>query len=264
MRQQVVSPPPTRSGVAGAERLLVRRIHIGFAACTHTVLGATLPRMRRMLPGALLLVFVVAAAAARQHAIAFGPWTKVKLFVGAAEENGIDLKVRSLIVDGRLKEFTTGDPHDVTDRIFVVRRAFRLNDSLPVDPRTPQRWRWQRGGWVMVDRLTGSVKNLNLPEFDPYYSAASWYRDYVAYCGISDSGERLYAVVAQVGRRKAIVRKELGAPAGHDAPDSECGAPAWQRQPMRVTFAPAGGQPVTFTVHGHAADIATEEEKSDQ
>jgi hypothetical protein len=32
----------------------------------------------------------------------------------------------------------------------------------------------QRGGWLLVDRLTGHVAPINLPEFDVLYSAASW------------------------------------------------------------------------------------------
>jgi hypothetical protein len=60
-------------------------------------------------------------------------------------------------VDGVLKEWTTGDAHEVTDRSFVVRRAIRLNDALPGDQAGPDgrpsekpapaasRWVWQRG-----------------------------------------------------------------------------------------------------------------------
>jgi hypothetical protein len=114
---------------------------------------------------------------------------------------------------------------------------------------------------LLIDRETGRVSNVNLPEFDPYYSVASWYRDYVAYCGVSDSGERVYAVVTQLGRKKAILRQELGAAKGKNEPDSECAAPEWQRQPMRVTFKPADAQPLTFTVHGHAADVATSDDE---
>ena len=44
-----------------------------------------------------------------------------------------ELKIRALLVDGVLKEWTTGDAHDVTDRSFVVRRAIKLNDALPSD-----------------------------------------------------------------------------------------------------------------------------------
>ena len=49
---------------------------------------------------------------------------------GAAEDA---LKIRALLVDGVLKEWTAGDAHDVTDRSFVVRRVIRLNDALPGD-----------------------------------------------------------------------------------------------------------------------------------
>ena len=42
----------------------------------------------------------------------------------------LELKVRPLFVDTRLKEYTTGTPHELTDRLFVVRRAFRVNDTL--------------------------------------------------------------------------------------------------------------------------------------
>jgi len=42
----------------------------------------------------------------------------------AAGQKLLDLKVRPLFVDTRLKEYTTGTPHELTDRLFVVRRAF--------------------------------------------------------------------------------------------------------------------------------------------
>lgn len=202
----------------------------------------------------------MAAAAAKPHVIQFGKKTPVKLFVGPYEDSSLQIAVQPLMVDGKIKEFTTGAPHDVTDRLFVVRRAFRINDQLDEDGKTVPRWKWQRGGWLLVNRDSGRVSQLTLPEFDPYYSAASWYRDYVAYCGVSDDGEKLYAVVAQVGRRKPIVRKDLGAAHGRDLPESECPAPEWQRQPTRVTFAPVGGTKLTFEVRGHAADIADADE----
>jgi hypothetical protein len=219
--------------------------------------------MRRgILVAALCCAASLMWAAPRQHAIGFGKWMPVKLFVGPNENKGLDIKIRPLYIDGRLRDFTTGEPHDVTDRTFVVRRAYRVNDALPDDERALPSWKWQRGGWLLVDRSTGRVSNVNLPDFDPYYSVAAWYRDYVAYCGVSDSGERLYAVVAQLGSRKPILKKELGAAKGKDVPESECGAPEWQRQPMRVTFTPAGAQPVTFAVHGRSADVTSDEEAS--
>ena len=219
--------------------------------------------MRRLGIACVTLALAATAfAAAKPHLIQFGKKTPVKLFVGPNEDSSLQLHVQPLSVDGKIKEFTTGTPHDVTDRLFVVRRAYRINDSLDRDANTIPRWKWQRGGWLLVDRDTGRISQLTLPEFDPYYSAASWYRDYVAYCGVSDNGEKLYAVVAQLGRRKPVVRKDLGAAKGGDMPESECSAPEWQRQPTRVTFAPAGSSKLTFEVRGHAADIAEPDESS--
>ena len=183
---------------------------------------------------------------------------------GACEGKPLELKVRALFVDTRLKEYTTGAPHDVTDRLFVVRRVFRLNDTLPAESASAPRWVWERGGWLLVDRVTGRVAQIPLPEFDPFYSTGSWYRDYIAYCGVSDDGKKLFAVVAQLGRRKPILKKLLGEPDGDDLPDSECPAPAWQRQPTRVTFQPDDTQKITFSVRGHAVDIVNDTEEDEE
>jgi|SRR5215469_2165416 len=143
--------------------------------------------------------------------------------------------------DTRWKEFTTGPAHEVTDR-FVVRRVFRLNDTLPEEGAGAPKWVWQRGGWLLVDRVTGHVTQVNLPEFDPFYSTPSWGRDYVAYCGVSDDGKKFFAMVAQLGRHQPILKIPLGEPDGDEMPDSECPAPAWQRRPTRVTFEPDENQ----------------------
>lgn len=205
---------------------------------------------------ALLLVIVLAVPlTAKQHVIAFGRPMSVKWFTGPSESKQRELKIRAVYIDSKLREFVSGDVHDVTDQTFVVRRAFRVNDLLPTEGGVPK-WKWQRDGWLLVDRENGHISALKLPEFDAFYSAASWYRDYVAYCGVSDDGEKLYAVVAQIGRKKALLRKELGAAHGGDEPDSECGAPEWQRQPARVTFHPLGGAPLSFEVRGSSAEVA--------
>jgi hypothetical protein len=103
---------------------------------------------------------------------------------------------------------------------------FRLNDTLPSETATATKWTWERGGWLLVDRVTGRVTQVPLPEFDPFYSTPSWYRDYIAYCGVSDDGKKLFAIVAQLGRRKPILKKPLGEAESDDLPDSECPAPA--------------------------------------
>jgi hypothetical protein len=210
---------------------------------------------------ALCIVAGESAAVPKPHIINFGKWMTVK-WPNATGQKLLDLKVRPLIVDARIKEYTTGTPHELTDRLFVVRRVFRVNDALPSEAAV--RWQWQRGGWLLVDRLTGRVSQLSLPEFDPYYSTASWYRDYVAYCGVSEDGKKLYAVVAQVGRRKPILKKMVGEPEGDDEPDSECPAPAWERAPARVTFQPDDTQKVTFSIRGRVVDVVTDAEEAEE
>ena len=203
-----------------------------------------------------LAAAVKPAVKAKTHEINFGKPMPVKLFLGPDEENTMPIKVRSLYVDAKLKEFVTGEAHEVTDRLFVVRRAFRLNNSLPGDEGKGISWIWERGGWLMVDRLTGRVTQLALVEFDPFYSGASWFRDYVAYCGVSDSGEKLSAVVMQLGRKKPVLKKELGAASQGETPDSLCDAPTWEKKPTRITFLPKQGEKQIFSIFGHAWDAA--------
>jgi hypothetical protein len=204
-----------------------------------------------------------AAAAGKAHVITFGKWTSVQWFPGD-RDTGLPLKIRALNVDGRVKEYVLGMPHEVTDRLFVVQRVFRVNDSLPEDS-TPH-WQWQRGGWLLVDRTTGHVSPINLPEFDAFYSAGNWYRDYIAYCGVSDDGQKIYAVVAQLGRRKPVLKKPLSSEVlAEDAgPDSACPAPMWQRSPMRVSFESEHIARQTFSIKGHVVDVVNDAEEEDE
>ena len=196
-----------------------------------------------------------AIAAAKPKIVGFSAWTKVPFFVGPHEEKSIDIKIRSLMVDGKVKEFTTGDIHEITDRYFVVRKAYRVNDWLPDDEKAKEhRWKWQRGGWLLVDRNTARISAITLPEFDPFYSTATWFRDYIAYCGLSDDANKLSAVVVQVGRKKPVLKQRIGDARNGEMPESECEAPHWDRNPIRVTFQVIDGQKQTFQVFGHAAD----------
>ncbi|PYX72083.1 MAG: hypothetical protein DMG78_13220 [Acidobacteria bacterium] len=182
-------------------------------------------------------------AATRPHVISFGKWLPVQWMVGTnGDDQQVSIKVRALVVDGRVREYVLGPPHEVTERLFVVRRVFRVNDALPED--AAPKWQWQRGGWLMVDRLTGRISAVNLPEFDAVYSASSWHRDYVAYCGVSDDG-----------------KKTLPDDAG---PDSACSMPVWQRSPVRVSFEAAGSDKQTFAIRGHIADIVNDDEEDEE
>lgn len=216
-------------------------------------------RLRIWLVWAILLS-AAAGAAAKVHVIAFGKWTSVQwLPSSGATDKPLSLKIRPLLVDGQVKEYTLGTAHEVTERLFVVRRAFRVNDSLPEE--ASARWQWQRGGWLLVDRVTGHISAINLPEFDSLYSVATWYRDYVAYCGVGDDGKKTFAMVVQLNRRRPLLKKELAGGLSDDvAPDSLCPAPAWQRSPMRVSFEPAGSAKQMFAIRGRVVDVVNDEE----
>ena len=231
------------------------------------------PQFHSRMTLTLLIFFhaVVTAAAAKPHTITFGKWTPVQWTpesgASVADEKPLTLRVRPLLVDARVKEFTLGPAHDVTDRLFVVRRAFRVNDNLPQESPSTPHWQWQRGGWLLVDRITARISAINLPEFDALYSAASWYRDYVAYCGVSEDGSKIYAVVAQIAHRKPVLKKLLAGATTEmkdAASDPACPAPTWQRSPSRVTFEPTGTPKQTFAIRGHTVDLLTQEEDEEE
>jgi hypothetical protein len=197
------------------------------------------------------------AAGPKIHTVGLGsvrkvPFTPAEATPDTKSEESTTLKIRPLIVDGRQKDWTTGDTHDVTDRSFVIRRALHINDSLPNDG--PDRWVWQPGPWLLVDRVTGHITALHLPDFDASVSNIVWFRDYAAYCGIATTAKGgLYAIVAQIGARKAVAQKQIGKWPQPDHATPACQPAQWQRLPMRVTLRPAGGDPFTLDVLGTTA-----------
>jgi hypothetical protein len=200
---------------------------------------------------------IVFAAAPKIHTVTLGPFHKVPYTQpDATPDSKADetsaLKVRPLFVDDRQKEWTTGEVHDITDRTFAVRRALRINDSLTTD--SVARWVWQPGPWLSVDRVTGHITALHLPDFDSDVSDVVWFRDYAAYCGISSTAKGgLFAIVAQLGARRAVVQKQIGKWPQTDHFIPVCQPAQWQRLPMRVTLKPTGGDPTTYDVVGGAS-----------
>jgi hypothetical protein len=213
--------------------------------------------------------FVSAVAApAKVHVVSLGPVRKVpytppESAAGATKgADALTLKIRPLTVDGHQKEWTTGDAHDVTDRSFTIRRALRLNDALPGD--AAARWSWQPGPWLMVDRSTGHITALHLPDFDTEVSNAIWFRDYAAYCGTAATAKGgLFAIVAQLGARRAVVQQQIGKWPQAAPLEPVCKLAEWQRAPMRVTLQATGGEPMTFDVVG-AASLIEEGDSGDE
>ncbi|MGA8743565.1 MAG: hypothetical protein WB561_20405 [Terracidiphilus sp.] len=204
----------------------------------------------------LLLVSSVTlnASPRKVHLVALGGFRRVaysKIGDPAGAVTGEDtLKIRPLVVDGVVKEWTTGESHDVTDRSFVVRRVLRINDELPGEKpvSSDKHWVWQRGPWLLVDRVTGHIAPLKLPDYDPGVSQAVWFRDYAAYCGVTASGKSLYAVVAQVAARKPVLAKKLAALDISSRTEPVCDLAEWQREPLRATFHPARKDAVSFDI----------------
>jgi hypothetical protein len=222
----------------------------------------------------LLLILTCAIPAAAKgpkiHTVTLGPARKVPYTPPQAtpdtkSEDSSTLRVRALIVDGIQKEWTLGEVHDITDRTFVVRRALRINDSLPAEP---VRWAWQPGPWLMVDRISGHITALHLPDFDPLVSEVVWFRDDAAYCGIASTAKGgVVAIVAQLGARKPVVQKLL-APwpqaANQTSPSNPvCALAIWQRIPMRATLQLTGAQPITYDVVG-SVSLVEENDNTDQ
>jgi len=228
--------------------------------------------MQTLRPALVPLLLVLACALpamakpAKVHSVTLGPARKVPYTPPEAtpdskSEDSSTLRIRSLVVDGNQKDWTVGEVHDVTDRTFVVRRALRINDSLPAES---PRWTWQPGSWLMVDRTTGHITALHLPDYDPQVSDLVWFRDYAAYCGISTTAKGgVVAVIAELGAHKPIVQKPL-APWPQPSPTHPVCAPAvWQRSPMRATLQLTGAPPVTYAIVGTVSLIEDDNDTPD-
>ena len=216
----------------------------------------------------LLLALPAGAAGPKVHTVALGPVRRVPYVAAdvsreARQDEAATLRVRQLVVDGKVREWTTGDQHDVTDRSFVTRRVLHVNDALPAEK--AGRWVWQPGPWLLVDRVSGRVTALHLPDFDNSLSEVTWYRDYAAYCGLHSTakGTGLTVEVWQIGARRAALQRAVAPWPQPERMRPVCAPAIWQREPMRVTLQPAGGDPLVFEVIGTSAQIVEDGEGGD-
>ena len=187
-------------------------------------------------------------ATAKVHVIAFGKWMAVQWFPGsatpgsAAKDKAITMRMRALVVDGRVKEYMLGAPHEVTERLFVVRRVFRVNDSLPEESAAALAVAARRlaagrphDGPSFGDQSAGVRRVLLGRQLVPRLRCLlrrgrRWQED------IRHGGA---AQPAQAGAEEELSGRGV---ADDAAPDSACPAPAWQRAPVRVSFEPAGSR----------------------
>lgn len=157
-----------------------------------------------------LLLVLQAGAAPRTHTVV---GKRLPAQTASDSGNSRPIKVRRLIVDGHLREYTFGQAHDVTESAFVIRRVFLINDMLPDDRQTTPSWVWRMDSWISVDRTTGHIGQLNLPAFDAELSEVSWYRDYAAYCGTWDDARGYLMGVADRQKEPVAAAKSLPAQA---------------------------------------------------
>lgn len=209
-------------------------------------------------------LFAPPVHALKMHIVTLGSYRKVPYTPPEAtpdnkSDEATTLKIRALMIDDRPREWTVGELHEVTDRTFVIRRVLHINDSLPNEP---SRWTWQPGPWLMVDRNTGHVTPLHLPDFDPQVSDVAWFRDYAAYCGLVPTLKGgVMAIVAELGSHKPVAQHILAGWPIDPPLHPVCAPVQWQRTPMRATISLTGGQPMTFAVAGTSSLI--EEGESD-
>jgi hypothetical protein len=116
----------------------------------------------------------------------------------------------------------------------------------------------------MVDRVSGHITALHLPDFDPLVSDVIWFRDDAAYCGIASTAKGgIVAIITQLGAHKPIVQKLL-APWPQTTPSNPiCAAAIWERAPMRATLQLTGAQPVTYDVVG-SVSLIEENDNADE
>ena len=207
-------------------------------------------------------------AAPKVHIVTLGPSRRVPYVAAdvsreAKEDEAGTLRIRALTVDGKVREWTTGDQHDVTDRSFVTRRVLHVNDALPGEK--IGRWVWQPGPWLLVDRVSGRITPLHLPDFDSSISDVVWYRDYAAYCGIHTAAKSggLSAEVWQIGARRAALQKVIASWPQPERVRPVCAPAAWQREPMRVTLQANGGDPLVYSVVGTSTLLVEDGEGGD-
>jgi hypothetical protein len=167
----------------------------------------------------LALLLAASVGASGSHGVSWEAVTEIK------PASGKQIKVRPVMIDERIREYATGVAHAVTEGLFVVRRVLRINSMSPNESANQPPWTWQLDGWISVSSASGRIAELQLPEFDPHTSEASWFHDYAAYCGVSEDGSVHYMVVFQLGRHKPALKKEIYG--------QTCLVPKWEAIPPR-------------------------------
>ncbi len=173
------------------------------------------------------------------------------------------LKIRPLIVDGNVKEWTTGDAHDVTDRSFAIRRVLKINDELPGEQTAAgNHWVWQRGPWLLIDRVSGHVSALKLPDYDPGGESGELVPRLCSVLrGHLERKESLCGCRPTRGAQTRACQETFGVRTGDTAaPHMRRSGMATQATPR--TFHPAGMDAVSFDIVGGSAVLVEDSDEA--
>jgi hypothetical protein len=243
----------------------------------HCVAAALVPVFDPAASKALSTIHPALPALARRHdgpqnrIVPFGEWISAQ-WPNATGQRTLDRKVCPLFVDTRLQEYTTGTPHERTDRLFLVQRAFLLNDALPAENaplkrapiRTPRAGSGSaEAGCSSTNRPRDPSPSSTCPSSIPSIEdkLVSGLRRLLR--GIGKPQEALRD--SRLGRsRKPILRKDTGEPVGTDDPDSECPPAIWERTSMRVTFQPDDKQKLVFSIRSRTVDVVNDAEETEE
>lgn len=224
----------------------------------------SIPRLFSVFTALLLFSF---PAIAKVHSVAIGKWRTVPYSQPSASAQAepppaSTIRIRPLIVDGKVCDWTTGELHEITDRTFVMRRVVKLNDALPGE--SGSHWLWVLGPWLLVDRTSAHISVVRLQDFDPAVSDVVWFRDYAAYCGVSKTGKHLLAVVTQLGVARPLIAKPVAKWTVDDHPTPACDAATWQRRPLQVVFHPSNSTAIAYRIFGMASALVEDGESPDE
>jgi len=73
----------------------------------------------------------------------------------------------------------------------------------------------------------------------------------------------LFANLAQLGRRKPILKELLGEPDDDEIPDVECVGAHMAKAAARLTFQPDEEQTLAYSVREHAVDVVVETDEEE-
>lgn len=135
---------------------------------------------------------------------------------GGAAPGEDALKIRPLVIDGNIKEWTTGrSPRCDRPQLRGAARDAAQRHAPRRGPARKVRPCAKRPLGMAARSVAAGGPGYRphwrpeASDYNPGVSQVTWFRDYAAYCGLTSSGKNLYALVAQIAARKPVLAKKL-------------------------------------------------------